>query len=140
MKPPRTITAAEFKRTRPDRATGPSRPGKGRPYVRTSPASDRTVDGITFASKAEATRYLELRAQRAAGRIALFIRQPKFDLAGAVYTGDFLVLGCGSWGLGPLTVEEVKGAKSHPEVLRRFRRNQKQMLAIWGINVVLVER
>ena len=38
------------------------------------------VDGIRFDSKAEAARYVQLKALRAAGRILWFTRQPSFLL------------------------------------------------------------
>lgn len=40
------------------------------------------VDGIRFDSKAEAARYVQLKALRASGRILWFTRQPSFLLLG----------------------------------------------------------
>jgi len=65
---------------------------KGQAWAKKSPRERRTEDGITFDSLAELTRYRELRLMRTAGEVAWFIRQPKFDLAGAVYTADFLIV------------------------------------------------
>lgn len=50
------------------------------------------VDGIRFDSKAEAARYVQLKALRAAGRILWFTRQPSFLLLGNTrYRPDFMV-------------------------------------------------
>jgi len=73
------------------------------------------VDGLRFASKAEARRYQELcLLQRAvavytANSVRWFIRQPSFDLPGGVrYIADFLVI----WDDGRITVEDVKGVET----------------------------
>lgn len=73
------------------------------------------VDGLRFASKAEARRYQELcLLQRAvavytANSVRWFIRQPSFDLPGGVrYIADFLVI----WDDGHITVEDVKGVET----------------------------
>ena len=64
------------------------------------------VDGITFDSKAEANRYIELKHLRDAGEIAGFARQPSFMVSREVrYIPDFIVWDktCLHW------VEDVKG-------------------------------
>jgi hypothetical protein len=73
------------------------------------------VDGLRFASKAEARRYQELcLLQRAvavytANSVRWFLRQPSFDLPGGVrYIADFLVI----WDDGRITVEDVKGVET----------------------------
>ena len=49
-----------------------------------------TVDGITFDSKREATRYLELKTLEKAGKISLLERQKKFVLIPAQYEPDII--------------------------------------------------
>jgi hypothetical protein len=73
------------------------------------------IDGLRFASKAEARRYQELcLLQRAvavytANSVRWFIRQPSFDLPGGIrYIADFLVI----WDDGRITVEDVKGVET----------------------------
>jgi hypothetical protein len=137
----KTITAAEF-------LAGRAKP-KRRPYISRSKRSERTADGIVFDSQVEMRRYLELKGYVAKGMIRGFLRQPLFDLAGVVYRADFLV-----WDLVPMAhnpsrgafrdvrdvhAEEVKGEKTHPEVMRRFRRNAQQVRELYGIEVLLVE-
>lgn len=75
-----------------------------------SPKDQRTVDGITFDSKREAARYLELKAAREAGSVVQFITQaPSFRLPGGVrYVCDFLVF----WADGTVTFEDVKGMRT----------------------------
>lgn len=63
------------------------------------------VDGIRFASKAEARRYGELKLLEKAGKIADLELQPRFLLiAGVVYVGDFAYREDGK-----RVVEDVKG-------------------------------
>lgn len=50
------------------------------PRIRVSPKEDRTVDGITFASKSEMNRYIELRMLERAGLIKDLELQPKYQL------------------------------------------------------------
>ena len=45
------------------------------------------IDGIRFDSKAEAQRYLELKALEASGKISWFSRQPSFLLPGGDVKG-----------------------------------------------------
>lgn len=126
MKPANEVPASTLKR-------------KHRPRFRRSPPEDRTEDGIVFASKVELKRYRELKVSRAAGAIKWFIRQPMFDLMGAKYTADFLIVGTH----GTVSVEEVKPSNISPrfrdEALRRWRRNAKQVKAVYGVDVKLVE-
>jgi hypothetical protein len=75
------------------------------------------IDGITFASKAEANRYCELKLLKRAGEIKDFTLQPKFQLTGGIkYIGDFLVTGND----GFQWVEDVKGY-----ITKEFRIKQK---------------
>lgn len=108
--------------------------------IKRSPPADRSEDGITFDSKAELKRYRELKEIRSSGAIRWFVRQPLFDLAGARYHADFLIV----WISGEVTVEEVKGRKYvgaiYTESLRRFKRNAAQVSTLYGVEVELVER
>lgn len=102
------------------------------------------IDGITFASKAEAKRYTELKILERAGHISNLELQPKFELAPAVkYTGaarakpalryvaDFRYVDH----LGNTIVEDVKGFKTDAYQIKRHL-----MLAIHGIEVVEARR
>jgi len=77
------------------------------------------VDGITFDSRSEADRYIELKTLQAAGQVQWFIRQPRFLLQEGFekdgqtfspieYVADFLVC----WRDGSITVEDVKGMRT----------------------------
>ena len=72
------------------------------------------LDGITFQSKKEANRYLELLWLMKAGEITKLTRQPRFkitinDILIGEYVSDFLYLEKGEtkW-----TVEDSKGCKT----------------------------
>ena len=75
-----------------------------------------TIDGITFDSKAEANRYLILRAQQRQGLITSLERQKRFEIAppchlqgrkrpARYYVADF----CYFDAVGDCVVEDVKG-------------------------------
>tara|TARA_R110000787_G_scaffold217305_1_gene326148 strand:- start:226 stop:546 length:321 start_codon:yes stop_codon:yes gene_type:complete len=71
-----------------------------------------TLDGITFASKAEAKRYAELKLLAEAGLIANLSLQPRFNCVVnehkiCTYVADFLYLESGKQ-----VVEDVKGVKT----------------------------
>jgi hypothetical protein len=93
------------------------------------------VDGITFASRAEANRYSELKLLEAAGEISRLELQPKYPLVVngvkvAEYRGDFLYIQDGH-----KVLEDVKGAhKSAAYTI--FRVKKKLMLACYGIEVL----
>lgn len=79
-----------------------------------------TVDGIRFASKAEAARYAELRMLEKAGAVTALTLQPSFDLRAAQNTGGRLVL-VGRYvadfsycdnRTGLYVVEDVKGVRT----------------------------
>lgn len=80
-------------------------------------ATRTTVDGITFASKAEARRYTELKALEAAGQIWDLDLQPKFELRAegggvvGVYRADFDYKEYDQ-PLGRPIVEDVKGMET----------------------------
>lgn len=89
--------------------------------IRVAPKEDRTLDGITFASRAEMNRYAELTMLEHAGLITDLARQPRFTLQQAynlgygeryralVYVADFSYH---EKGRAQLIVEEVKGHRT----------------------------
>lgn len=90
------------------------------------------VDGITFASKKEANRYLELKMLFAAGKIGLAGRQVKFslDVNGVHicnYIADFRYLDHES---NKVIVEDVKGKRTREYIIKK-----NLMLACHGIDV-----
>lgn len=97
-------------------------------------ASRTVIDGITFPSKKEASRYCQLKLLQLAGRIRNLERQPRYELVvNAVkigrYTGDFRYeeFDRGTW---RLVVEDSKGYASRDYPLR-----VKLMRACHGITV-----
>ena len=99
------------------------------------------VDGITFASKAEAERYRELKVLEKAGEIGLLSLQPVFVLADAVtingrkkpalkYKADFSYMTKAGW-----VVEDVKGMLT--PVYRLKRHLMKSQL---GIDIVEITK
>ena len=90
------------------------------------------VDNITFASKREADRYLELKLLVHAGQIVDLELQPLFPLVVndqkiGTYVADFRYYESGS---GVLIVEDVKGVKT--EV---YRLKAKLMKALYSIEI-----
>nr|DAK78069.1 MAG TPA: Endonuclease [Caudoviricetes sp.] len=79
-----------------------------------SPKNERTADGITFASKAEMLRYLELKQLQKLRKITALILQPRFLLVpktknkrAVYYVADFQYIQDGK-----TIVEDVKGVKT----------------------------
>jgi hypothetical protein len=93
------------------------------------------VDGVTFASRAEARRYVELKLLERAGEIECLELQPRYLLVvngvkiGA-YVGDFKYLDTRT---GRRTVEDVKGVKTPV-----FRLKSKLVKALYDIDIVEV--
>ena len=95
------------------------------------------VDGITFDSLKEASRYKDLKIMERSGQISMLTLQPKFTLVTSqrnadgkterpvVYIGDFLYQENGHW-----IIEDVKGMKTPEYVIKR-----KLMLERHGITV-----
>lgn len=96
-----------------------------------------TVDGITFASKAEARRYAELVLLAKAGQIEALELQPKFPLVlngkkvGA-YIADFKY-----WmpSQSKAVIEDVKGVKTAV-----YRMKKKMVEAQYGIEITEITR
>jgi len=92
------------------------------------------VDGIKFASKAEARRWAELNLLLRARAIANLRRQERFnlDVGGhhvCVYVADFTYNDCANHGC--YTVEDVKGGPATDT----YRLKKELMLAIHGIEI-----
>lgn len=88
------------------------------------------IDGIRFASEAEARRYGELRLLERAGEICLLEVHPTFPLVVngqrvAAYEADFSYRDASG-----LIVEDVKGVRTRDFIIRR-----KLMKAVYGIDV-----
>lgn len=94
-----------------------------------------TIDGITFASAAEARRYDELKLMEMEGEIGRLELQPHYPLVVngqrvAVYIGDFLYVDSRS---KQKVLEDVKGVKTPV-----YRLKKKLMMALYGIDIVEV--
>lgn len=75
-----------------------------------------TLDGYTFASKAEANRYASLLFLKRAGALSALGVQPSFVVApGIRYVADFLCIGSD----GKVWVEDVKGVETQAFRLKR---------------------
>lgn len=92
------------------------------------------IDNITFASKAEAFRYAELKLLQHAGIISDLELQPNFRLKVegelvCTYRGDFSYRDK----RGLLVVEDVKGVQTP-----LFRLKAKLFRALYGFNITLI--
>ena len=86
------------------------------------------ADGISFASKKEKNRYLELELLKKAGEILFFLRQTPLHLPGnAKYYCDFMCF----WKDGSITFEDVKGFKTDIYKLKK-----KIVEATYPINII----
>ena len=93
-------------------------------------ATRAEVGGSKFGSKLEARRGGQLQTLAAAGDVAWFIRQPRFDLApGVQYVADFLIV----WRSGAVAVEDCKGVET-----AMFRTKMRLMAEKWPNVVVTV--
>lgn len=104
----------------------------------TSSPSARTVDGIVFDSKREATRYGELKLLERAGGIRDLMLQPSWtiEIGGKKlcrFTADFSY----SDDSGTLTVEDVK-SKNGTDKDPAFRLRKKAAELAHGISVTVV--
>jgi hypothetical protein len=103
-------------------------------------ATKTVVDGITFASKAEAKRYAELKLLERAGEITVLRTQPLFNLRAAgggpdaeigKYVADFGYFIPAS---GKHVYEDVKGFKTP-----LYRWKKKHVEAQYGIKIVEIK-
>lgn len=95
-------------------------------------AKPTVIDGIRFASKAEAKRYGELQLLEKAGEISGLDLQPRYDLTVngkfiCQYVGDFRYWRCID---GWMVVEDVKGVRTPNYLLKK-----KLMRAVHGIEI-----
>lgn len=108
-------------------------------------AQRTTVDNITFASKAEARRYGELKLLEKAGEVYDIRCQTRFELHAptgevlGVYVADFSYYslpanGTEMYPIAAFVVEDVKGMRTLP--LARWK--QKHLRAEYGIQVIEV--
>ena len=97
------------------------------------PKAQRIIDGICFASRAEAGRYCELKMKADRGEIECFSRQPIYELyAGIKYIADFQYI---PKGYAFTTVEDVKGVETPV-----FRLKMKMMRAKWpGLDIQIIK-
>lgn len=96
------------------------------------------IDGRSFASKAEGSRYLELRRREALGLIRELELQPRFPLvvAGikcADYVADFSYL---DGGTGELVVEDVKGKGAPLEPIFKLKRRLVEALYPFTVRII----
>lgn len=97
-------------------------------------AKPTEVDGIAFASMAEARRYKELRLLERNGEITQLVAHPswKFEVNGVKigrFTPDFSYLDA----TGLVHVEDVKGSRRLSEA---YGLRKKLLLALYGLRVV----
>ena len=89
-------------------------------------AKKKVIDGITFDSKKEAARYIELKAMEKAGDISGLELQPKFQLQAKYKNGDGKGIREVSYIAdfqykqdGQIIVEDVKGVKTEVYKLKK---------------------
>lgn len=88
------------------------------------------LDGIKFASKAEARYYATLKLRQAAGEVVFFLRQVPFHLPGGVkYVADFLEFHAD----GSCHVVDVKGMET-----AAFKAKRKQVEALYPVRIEVV--
>jgi Protein of unknown function (DUF1064) len=102
------------------------------PIVRHKFNAKRTeLDGIKFASKREAARYVTLKGLIAKGDVVFFTRQTPMHLPGNIkYLCDFVVY----WANGTVTFEDVKGMKTPMYALKK-----KQVETIYPIEITEIK-
>lgn len=98
-----------------------------------------TVDGVTFASKAEAARYSELKLLIAHGSVRNLELQPAYAIVvNGVRVGKYLadfryeIREANDW---RQVVEDVKGVET-----ALYRLKAKLVRALYGVEIVLVRR
>lgn len=117
----------------------PSEPLGGKKQGRSKYRNRKTeVLGITFDSKKEAARYVELKALEQVGKIRSLARQRKFPLEVnkvkiCDYVCDFEYFELGPDGVWEWIVEDVKSAITRK--LAAYRYKKRLMLAIWRVEI-----
>jgi hypothetical protein len=94
-----------------------------------APKAERTVDGVVFDSKKEATRYATLRLLERAGKIEDLRLQQKFpvEINGShycTYTADFVYFDCH---LGREVIEDTKSTGTAKDAAYRLRRKAAEL-------------
>lgn len=95
------------------------------------------IDGFTFDSKKEATRYLVLRDMRRRGEVSDLELQVRFELSLTGIDGsrhkiaDYVADFCYDLPDGTPVVEDVKGFRTDV-----YRLKRKLMLAIYGVEIL----
>lgn len=102
-------------------------------------AKKTVVDGITFASKAEAIRYAELKLLQRAGLILDLKLQPKFPL---VVSGKLVATYIADFSFTDVTtklsvVEDVKSPATRTDA---YRIKVKLLFALHGVEVTEIQR
>lgn len=103
-----------------------------------APKIERTIDGITFASKKEATRYANLKLMEKQGFIRDLMIQKKFpvEINGEPYTNysaDFVYFDCD---LGKTLIEDVKSSGTKKDAAFRLRKKAAELF--YGIKITEV--
>ena len=109
-------------------------------------ATKTVIDGLTFDSKAEARRWVELQLLEKAGAINCLQRQVPFALVpGVKIKGEMRARPAVRWRAdfvyrekGVQVIEDVKSKVTAK--LETFRRTQHLMLAILGLEITVVIR
>lgn len=109
-------------------------PKKGRSRFAVAAKAERTVDGVTFDSKREMNRYLELKLLERAGEVQGLVLQPKFPVSiegepFCTYRADFAFFRDGE-----RIVEDVKSSGTAKDAAYRLRKKAAELA--WGISVV----
>lgn len=104
-----------------------------------APKIERTIDGITFASKKEATRYAVLKLMEKQGFIRDLKLQPKFpvDINGkpfCTYSADFSFFDCD---LGRTVIEDQKSSGTAKDAAFRLRKKAAELFHNIKIDEVL---
>jgi len=94
-----------------------------------APKIERTIDGITFHSKKEATRYATLKLLERAGKIRDLKLQPKFpvEIGGkhfCVYTADFSYYDSET---GRTVIEDTKSSGTAKDAAYRLRKKAAEL-------------
>ena len=105
-----------------------------------------TIDNITFASKAEARRYSQLKMLEKAGQIRQLKIQPKYPLVFQVGAGGHRTANVGDYiaDFWYLRIERgveypvIEDVKSKPTMTPVYRLKKKMVEAIYGITITEV--
>lgn len=107
----------------------------GKARIKVAPKSERTMDGVVFASKAEMRRYAMLKLSQRAGLIRDLEIQPRLPIViGGVkvctYVGDFRYVELQNGKPLGSVIEDCKGHKTEMYLLKK-----KLVRAVHGIEI-----